>query len=335
MARIEAKDIHARIGENWSAVLQQLGIDERFLNGKHGPCPACGGKDRFRFAKGKPEGRFFCSPGGNGCGAGDGFALLMRVHGWKFPEAVERVMTVLGMTGEQQSFTPCAAPSRAQVARPTARIVRLRRERCAVEFLDDAINYLASRGLWPLPAGHALKAHPSLEYWDEGRSIGRFPALVGDVQDINGALVTVHVTYLQHGRKLENYDARKMLGPLTGRDGCAIRLMPVRADVLGVAEGIETALSAARLFDLPVWSTMNATLLGRFMPPGEVRKLVVFTDRDAAGWEGSARLMERLQGRVAVELKQPTGGKKDWNNVLMAKAGDESNLFDNYEVQQR
>ena len=38
------------IGINhWPEILVGLGIDPQFLVRRHGPCPACGGKDRFRF----------------------------------------------------------------------------------------------------------------------------------------------------------------------------------------------------------------------------------------------------------------------------------------------
>ena len=33
----------------WPNILAHFGIAESFLTGKHGPCPICGGKDRFRF----------------------------------------------------------------------------------------------------------------------------------------------------------------------------------------------------------------------------------------------------------------------------------------------
>src|ERR1700758_1335926 len=46
---MQAAEIHARLGSNWPAVLAQLGIPETALRNKHGPCPACGGKDRYRF----------------------------------------------------------------------------------------------------------------------------------------------------------------------------------------------------------------------------------------------------------------------------------------------
>ena len=33
----------------WHGILTALGVPQEFLTGKHGPCPICGGKDRFRF----------------------------------------------------------------------------------------------------------------------------------------------------------------------------------------------------------------------------------------------------------------------------------------------
>ena len=33
----------------WREILSALGIDESYLRTKPGPCPICGGKDRFRW----------------------------------------------------------------------------------------------------------------------------------------------------------------------------------------------------------------------------------------------------------------------------------------------
>lgn len=48
-ARLVSDVAAAAIGR-WPDLLTAVGIDTPF-NGKHGPCPACGGKDRFRFDK--------------------------------------------------------------------------------------------------------------------------------------------------------------------------------------------------------------------------------------------------------------------------------------------
>lgn len=60
-------------------------------NGKHGPCPHCGGKDRFRCDDQDGSGSHFC----NQCGAGDGFSLVMKVRGCDFSEALQLVAEVL------------------------------------------------------------------------------------------------------------------------------------------------------------------------------------------------------------------------------------------------
>jgi putative DNA primase/helicase len=315
---ISAADIHARI--DWPAVLKQLGIPEAALRNKHGPCPVCGGKDRFRFDNKHGCGTYIC----NQCGAGDGFGLLEHVYGWTFTEARKRVIEAAGLEGTLSLKTvPRPLPRTAEaIAEPSARVLRLCRERCAIGNCDDAVDYLASRELWPLPPGCTLRAHATAEYWNEGQRIGRYSAIVADVIDITGELVTAHITYLQGGKKLAGHEPRKLLGPVTGRNGCSVRLMPA-TDVLGVAEGIETALSAAVIDGVPVWAALNASLLARFEPPPGVQRLRVYADRDEAGLMAACRLMERLQGRIRVEIRIPTVPAKDWNDVLTARQSTE------------
>src|SRR5690554_5454604 len=56
----------------WPGILSRLGVDESFLLNRHGPCPNCGGKDRYRFSDQEGTGSYYCSQ----CGPGDGFDLL-------------------------------------------------------------------------------------------------------------------------------------------------------------------------------------------------------------------------------------------------------------------
>jgi putative DNA primase/helicase len=314
---ITAHEIHDRIGaQGWPDVLRALGVAESALVNRHGPCPACGGKDRFRFDNRKGRGDFFC----NHCGAGDGFQLVMRVHGWEFSEARKRVMDAAGIALDSATKTIApASKSEPEVkpSVPTQRVGRILRESCRIEDCEPAVLYLMSRALWPLPKGHMLRAHPSVAYFVDGKLVGRHPALVGVVRDIAGQFVTVHVTYLtETGAKVSQYKPRKILSKMLHRVGCAVRLVAA-GETLGVAEGIETAFSASRLHRLPVWASLNSSLLGTFEPPSEVKRLIVFADKDVGGLEGAAKLMERLQGRVRVEMKLPPDG--DWNDVLVRR----------------
>jgi putative DNA primase/helicase len=188
------------------------------------------------------------------------------------------------------------------------------RSACSVADCRDAVAYLNSRGLWPLPADCSLRAHPALEYWQEGKRT-LYPGLVSEVRNVAGAFVTVHVTYLVGGEKIPGDAPRKMLSGTAGREGCAAQLLPA-TEVLGIAEGIETALSAAALQGVPVWAALNTSLLAKFEPPAGIKLLHIFADNDQAGLKAAGQLMERLKGRVGLELHVPPAQCKDFNDIL-------------------
>lgn len=316
-----ASDFHARLaGGRWTEVLLQVGVPEQILRlRRQQPCPFCGGTDRYVYDNKKDKGNFFCRH----CGPGDGFTLLMRLYSWDFREACRRVAQAAGLAFEQVTQSPPVShsvPKSPVPATPTPRVREFLRGICPTDSVADVIAYLSARKLWPLPTECTLQAHASAEYWQDRRRIGRFAALVAPIRDLDGALVTAHVTYLQNGLKFSLGEPRKILSPMTGRTGCAVRLLPLNGDTLGIAEGLETALSAYQLHQVPVWAALNTSLLAKFEPPGNIGTLIVFADRDAPGLESAARLMERLQGRVHVELRVPGAPAKDFNDVLVAVA---------------
>jgi hypothetical protein len=190
-------------------------------------------------------------------------------------------------------------------ATPTRRVRDLLRTSTSPDLVLDVVAYLQSRRLWPLPQGCALKAHASTAYWEAGdppRMIGRFPALLAPVVDINDELVTVHVTFLKDGRKLADREPRKLLSGTAGRIGCAVRLVPLDGPVLAVGEGLETCLAFHKLSGLPTWSCLSSGLLGRFQPPPEVERLVVPADHGDAGIKAADKL---AAAGIPVEVRLP------------------------------
>ncbi|WP_376892280.1 DUF927 domain-containing protein [Aeromonas veronii] len=86
-------DVVAAAAGHWPDVLAGLGI-ETPCRGKHGPCPACGGKDRFRLDDKGGRGTFICGQ----CGAGDGLDLVCRVTSKNPKEAAELVAPLVGLS---------------------------------------------------------------------------------------------------------------------------------------------------------------------------------------------------------------------------------------------
>lgn len=96
----------------------------------------------------------------------------------------------------------------------------------------------------------------------------------------------------------------------------AVRLAPARR-ILGLAEGVETALSAMILLGIPVWATLGNERLPRIRVPDPIDHLVLLPDADRAGRIG-ARLAEQAYARPGrfIETRWPWFGLNDWNNVL-------------------
>jgi putative DNA primase/helicase len=76
----------------WKEILPQFGIDPKFLTNRHGPCPLCGGKDRFRFDDLEGSGSYFCGQ----CGAGNGIILIRKLKGWDFATACRQIDKIIG-----------------------------------------------------------------------------------------------------------------------------------------------------------------------------------------------------------------------------------------------
>lgn len=97
---------HLSIGR-WQEIFSRLGISIP-ENGKHGPCPVCGGKDRFRCDDKEGRGTWICSqcPPNNGSdiAAGDGFDLVRRANGCATMK--QAFQTVAEMLGANRSKAP-------------------------------------------------------------------------------------------------------------------------------------------------------------------------------------------------------------------------------------
>ena len=291
----------------WKSILTVLGMDERALSGKHGPCPMCGGRDRFRFDDKDGRGTYFCS----GCGAGDGVQLAMGITGLSFRDVAREIERVAG------TVRPTPAKSDRSDEDKLNALRRAFRESRPIARGDDAHAYLAGRGLRLHDLPESIRTHPGMQYRDGGAVLGTFPAMLATVTDATGRAVSMHRTYIQDGQKAPVAAPKKLMQgmPLAG---AAIRLTPV-SRTLGVAEGIETALAASELFEVPVWSCISTTGIESFEPPEGVEHIVIFADNDAnfAGQAAAYRAAHRLALKgIEVEVVIPPS-VGDWLDRLI------------------
>ena len=180
-----------------------------------------------------------------------------------------------------------------------------------------AQRYLQARGIDLLPG--ELRFHPRTP---RGRApLTSFnPAMIVAVKDDAG-LVGIHRTFFASG-----HDGLACVPPAKlalGRLGSgAVRLAPPADGVLGLAEGVETALSAWQLFNTPCWATLGTERFRHVAVPGSVRRLILFLDNDAAGRRAERLSREaHLRTRISVEVQHPDRAGQDWNDVLRQARG--------------
>ena len=172
-------------------------------------------------------------------------------------------------------------------------------------------RYLESRGL---PAeSPELRFHPRTPHGP--RPLTRFrPAMIAAIRDASG-IVAIHRTFLdsRRGRLAPMEEPRCGLG----RFGAGAVRLGGLATKLGLAEGIETALSASVLFRLPCWATLGTERFRLVALPPEVEELVLFLDNDSGGRRAEALAREAF-AHLPIETHRPRRADADWNDVLRA-----------------
>jgi hypothetical protein len=169
--------------------------------------------------------------------------------------------------------------------------------------------YLASRGL--------ATDSPQLRYNERtphgGRPNTRYrPAMVAAVRDESG-IVAIHRTFVDSGAR-QGLAGRCGLGRFGGG---AVRLGG-DGPTLGLAEGIETALSATALFGVPCWATLGTERFALLALPADVEELLLFLDNDSGGRRAETLARKAFAHIRHIETRVPGRPGDDWNDMLSA-----------------
>jgi putative DNA primase/helicase len=307
---------------------QNLGARLRRINAAEhvGPCPACGGTDRFSVNTRKQA--WNCRGGGGGR---DAISLVIHVRGGDFREAVG------WLAGEDTAPAPArpappappkpAGDDEARSLRSAARIVAdlgaikgTPGEQYLRQIRKIDTNAIAD----VLKRTDAVGWHPAI-YFNEpeypergdpphplhGRKLGAIVAIMSDpfTAAPTGAI----------SRSYLGPDGTKVLKAKTfGSPAGIIRLTP-DDDVLGglhFAEGLETALDAMSKGFRPIWAAGSTPIMARFPVLAGIECLTVFADNDAngAGQRAASEAASRwlAAGReVRVYQRETTGDLND------------------------
>lgn len=268
----KAETVKAKAHGRWVEILKALApFDSKIFNRQNQPCPACGGKDRFRFTNFSGNGEYVC----NSCGNGDGFQLLGLKTGWKFAECLQKV-------GEYINAEPVATskPDENDMAVKDWVPVIPAPENAPPLFKDGS-DYFES---WNPKRGKISKNKATLrhEYRDgDGRLLGY---CVRYFIGTDGKKITPIITWCENKRTgQKGWTQRKFPdpAPLYGLDDLA--KMP--GDVL-IVEGEKARDAAKRLLPslaVVTWPGGTKRAKDADWTPLHGRKVIAWPDNDAEG----------------------------------------------------
>ncbi len=294
----------------WPDVLSLMGIDVPASPRAQVACPACGGKDRFRFDD-DGRGAHFC----NSCGAGDGLELVKKVNSCDATRAAQLVADALGMNvrtlhvlhgkenaqRQQEQDERRAELAQQQAQEQTARAARFtsKLQALAIKALPGEPAYLAGKGL------------PGFTY----------PILP------DGTLLLVLVNEYGEDAAAQTITAKGEKRLLTGsvKKGSYHVINPAHSpEMVIIGEGLATVLSVHMM--RPDALAVVAIDAGNLQPVAQVMRrkypqaqIVIAADNDIkpdepnTGKESAEKAAATITGLVALP---PGDHKADWNDYL-------------------
>lgn len=293
-----------------------------------GPCPVCGGDDRFVVT---PKKGVWCC---RGCGAGgDVIALVQHIDKVDFLEAVECLAgerpqyedaggrAAQNMIERERKAREQEQQSRRESEAKTERAVKIWSEGVCV-WDTPAQTYLTSRrceGLFPPDRDAVFRFHPECPF-GRGPHLPCLLTLLRNVETDEPQAVQ-RTALTPDGEKI----GRLTLGPKTG---AAAKFWPQSCvtNRLALGEGTETVLSAALHLRhrgealTPAWAAIDADNLKLFPVLADVQQLIILVDNDVRGMgQEKARECSSRWVRAGKKVRRLTPNKQgaDFNDILV------------------
>ena len=334
---------------DWYFIFASLGIDVPANPRRHGPCPICGGRDRFRFDAKNGAGTWFCNQGDSTHPshkrAGDGLALVADFLEISDSEAAKKVQEITGDPVRLFSMLEKTRPTQqdkqnqkkiGQILKNSTPLTDSGSNRTMVRAGKSAVEtYFRRRGLPVLlPETARVKVVP------QGYDL-IIPLFLGkEIPAVHVTMITKDgqkrpQAWLEGKNRYTSGSLKNTAGHYVFNDivGAEEQLSPDNRRWIGIGEGLETVISARVLSG---WSSIFAISdmgVQAFLDtPSNIELfqknqlgIAILVDRDIsnAGQKASAILAKKAkEAEIPVLFLLPPsiikGGSKgaDWNDAI-------------------
>ncbi|CNI64134.1 putative prophage DNA primase [Yersinia intermedia] len=300
-------DITHQSRHRWPSILTALDIPG-LPGGKHGPCPLCGGKDRFRFDDKKGRGTWFC----NYCGHGDGLDLVTLVRQCDLIQAAREISRLTDVTPTAPAKERTKPPSHADITQKVAALLAT----CT----QGTSDYLLHKGL--AQRGFLMPANSA-------KNIGGVHFNVGSM-----VLPLVDLSGNTTGALLINRRGEKRLLP-----GSRIKssFIPITNHALSqtiiITEGFATGLVISRFVAVTVVAAISANNLTHVAVALRERypdaQIILAADNDVTDSDHNPGKQQAEHAALVVNglvTLPPTGDKADWDDYRQQVGTDTARI---------
>jgi len=253
---------------NWDRIFNHYNVPITKGNAHYkGACPMCKKIGKFRlFRNWIVTGGFVCV-----CSGGNGISLIMAITNKSFAEVAKEISELLGLNNnitykedKHDGMKHLINLTNFNKLQPISG--------------SEAEIYLQTRGINILP--HKSVRFSKMENFDRHN---QYPAMYALATNQDNKIVYGHATYMVKGSKINHENSKKQFKLDEVYDtNISIKMFAVK-EVMGIAEGIESALSAAQIFDVPTWATMTSNFMKKFLVPDGIKHLFIYADNDRNG----------------------------------------------------
>jgi|GEM_PF-72035 len=303
-------DVAAAACGHWPDLLAAVGIDIP-RRGKHGPCPFCGGSDRFRLDDKGGRGTWIC----NQCGNGDGLDLVCRVLSTTPKAAAELLAPLVGLSAG--GLVPA---ERERIQRQQQAKTEQERQRAEQQ------RQKAARRAADIMADTGQGESPYLER-----------------KGFGSHLSAVNRTLIREGG--ENFPAGSLVIPLTNEAGELLNVQLIRADgtkrylhggqkagafhrieggeLVAICEGYATGLSVHLAIGATVYCAMdcgNLAAVAQIARRQHPKARILLCGDNDEGTQGNPGKLKAEQAAVAIGglVALPPEFSGDWNDYEQA-----------------
>lgn len=304
------REVKCRAAGGWENLLPQCGVTVP-ARGGHGPCPICGGTDRFHFIDDHDGGEWHCRQ----CDApnhGDGLDLVQRVNRCDMTMAAKMVADVLSLDYRVADTT---SPNREQAEAERQQREQARQQKAQQDGLQrrDAFtqryNDLSAKAVIGAPIYLLNKGLPDFTFpmLPDG-------SILLSLVDESGTVVAAQTITSDGNKRLLAGSAKKGAYHAVNAPGAI--------QVVAIAEGLATALSVHQL--RPDALAVVAIDAGNLLSVAQVMrqkypkaKIVLCADNDIKPGEPNTGKIAAEKAACAVSgwvTLPPTEHKADWDD---------------------